>query len=1002
MGYNSFTMRQWRRTSFWTGFGAAVAGAALAGMALAAPPQAAAPAGSSENAAFFETSIRPLLSASCYSCHGKDAALGGLRLDSRAFLLKGGATGPAIVPGDPAKSLLITAVHQSGALKMPQGGRLKPEEIAELENWIRMGAPWPETAAAAPMVGGPGAMSFWSLQPIRKPAIPKVRRAAWAKTPVDAFILAKLEAKGLTPAPAADKRTLLRRVSFDLTGLPPTPAEADAFLNDHAPNAYEKVVDRLLSSPRYGERWGRMWLDVARYSDTKGYVFVEDRNYPNAYTYRDWVIRSFNEDLPFDKFVTYQLAADLAPEVKNGPDKRPLAALGFLTVGRRFLNSQPDIMDDRIDVTMRGFEAMTVACARCHDHKFDPIPTADYYSLYGVFASVHEAELPISPANISQPYEAHVAALKANQSALDGVVTAEVKRLRGIVEKDGATPTLAEPVRQALQSLRIEALPTGDTYTKLVPAFSPEATARLADLNHEKDKLNGSAPPTPELAMAMQDSDQPNNPHIFKRGNPNNQGDAVPRRFPLCLSPAGAPRPEWTVGSGRLEMARSLVSRDNPRTARVFVNRVWMHHFGAGIVRTPSDFGKQGERPSHPELLDYLAARFEDEGWSVKKLQRMIVLSATYQQASDSTVKTLQADPENRLLAHQTRQRLDMEEMRDSLLWASGKLDTSTVGGKSVQLWTAPFTARRAVYGFIERQNLPGTFRTFDFATPDATSAKRFETTIPQQALFFMNSPFAVEQATLLADRPDLRAATPQEESRNIRRLYLRLFDRLPDTDETHVGLAYLRAPDIDFNRPLFAPPAWSYGFGGLDAATQRLVGFTPFAQFKGDHYQPENVLPSPQVPLGFVSLTANGGHPGRDSAHAAVRRWTAPSDMTVAIAGILHHAEARGDGVRGRIVSSRTGLLGEWSAHGSESPTPVAAATVRKGDTIDFVVDCKGDDAFDSFTWTPTVRQVGGSGVWSAETEFAGPMVVKEQRLTPWERYAQALLMTNEFLFVD
>ncbi|MES2464392.1 MAG: DUF1549 domain-containing protein, partial [Armatimonadota bacterium] len=367
--------------------------AVLASQRSAISDDAVNPPVSAEAAAYFESKVRPVLIDNCIGCHGADAQLGGLRLDSRAALLKGGDSGPALVPGDPDKSLLIQVIHHLGKIKMPQGGKLKDPEITALADWVRGGALWPAVKGEVIPDSGakeyaltPAQQKFWSLQPVKMPALPTVKNTAWAKSPLDRFVLAKLEAKGLKPAPPATKRSLIRRVTFDLIGLPPTPDEVNAFVNDKSPQAFAKVVDRLLSSPRYGERWARHWLDVARYADTKGYVFNEDRSYPHAYTYRDWVIDSLNKDLPYDQFVQMQIAADRLPLPKNG-DKKQLAALGFLRVGRRFLNNSHDIIDDRIDVTMRGFQGFTVACARCHDHKFDPIPTKDYYSLYGIFAS---------------------------------------------------------------------------------------------------------------------------------------------------------------------------------------------------------------------------------------------------------------------------------------------------------------------------------------------------------------------------------------------------------------------------------------------------------------------------------------------------------------------------------------------------------------------------------------------------------------------------------------
>ncbi len=1003
------------------GWTAAVAGAGLIGLVFAPlvvqsqTPPALPP--TPEQAAFFEAKIRPVLLDNCISCHGKDLVQGGLRLDSRAGLLKGGDNGPSLLLGDKAKaSLFLTAVHQTGPLKMPKGGdKLKPTEIADLEAWIALGAPWPETkadaqAAAATLAANgeyqmtPAQKTFWSLQPVKQPALPVVKNKVWATSnPIDAFVLAGLEKANLVPAAPADKRTLLRRVTYDLTGLPPTPGETDAFLADKTPQAYAKVVDRLLSSPRYGERQARQWMDIARYADTKGYVFVEDRNYPNAYTYRDWLIESFNSDLPYDRFVTEQLAADLLPEVQNGDNKKPLAALGFLTVGRRFLNNGHDIADDRIDVTMRGFEGLTVACARCHDHKFDPIPTKDYYSLYGVFASSREDSPPISPKAISDPFMAHEGQLNAKMAESKALVKAQVKHLREV----NAAPNspLTDDVKKTLQGFREENEPNDDQLGKLLPAFEAPAREKLMALRKDIEGLQKSFPPAPERAMAMAEGDKNFKAHVFKRGNPGNQGDEAPRRFLLALSPAKAERPVWQ-GSGRLDLARAITAPTNPLTARVWVNRLWLNHFGAGIVRTPSDFGKQGERPTNPALLDYLASRLVAANWSTKKMHRLIVLSNTYQMASDPSARAATVDPENRLVSHQNRRRLDMEQLRDSLLWASGELDTKKLGGKSEELWRTPFTHRRAVYGFIERQNLPGTFRTFDFASPDATMGQRFKTTVPQQALYLMNSPLAVEQAQNLAKMELL--AKSADNPQKVRRLYLRLFDRLPDVDEQALGLEYLKgsnAPTGEIDAMRNTKPEWQYGWGGYDTQTKK-VAFAPLAVFDEGKYQAGKKFPDDM--LGYISLSSNGGHPGRDAGHAVIRRWVSPVEGTIKIAGTIKHPEAQGDGVHARIVSSRTGLLGEWTAHNSESKTPVEVA-VQKGDTIDFIVDCIGSDAFDGFSWSPVVTQTRKdtagtifTTVWDANAHFKGPQPAPPAPLTRWERYTQALLMSNEFNFID
>ncbi|MBC8101116.1 MAG: PSD1 domain-containing protein [Cytophagales bacterium] len=964
-----------------------------------------APPVSAEASAFFETKVRPVLADNCTMCHGPEENLGGLRLDSREALLRGGDSGPAMVPGDPDRSLLLSVVRHSGKIKMPKGGRLKDAEIGALADWVRSGAPWPRTQRAASLSETftvakepaltPDQRRFWSLRPVRSPLLPPVKHQTWGQSPLDRFVLAKLEAKGLKPAPPASKRALIRRVTFDLIGLPPTPAEVDAFLSDRTPEAFAKVVDRLLSSPRYGEKSARHWLDVARYADTKGYVFTEDRNYPNAYTYRDWVIEALNKDLPYDRFIQLQLAADRLPLPSSG-DKKQLAALGFLTVGRRFLNNTHDIIDDRIDVTMRGFQGFTVACARCHNHKFDPIPTKDYYSLYGVFASTRETEPIIAPDAVAAPYAAHDAKFQSARGEAEAVVRTQTARLR---EAAKTNSSLEGPIKQALQAVRLGELPQGDHLLKLEAGFEPPERRRLVALRSQIETLRQTYPPAPPKAMALTDLETPVTPRVFKRGNASNPGDVVPRRFLLALSPKDRPRPEWNGGSGRLELARAIASKENPLTARVFVNRVWMQHFGAGIVRTPSDFGRQGERPTHPELLDHLSARFMESGWSIKKLHRRILLSSTYQQSSEINPKSVAADPENRFLWRMNRRRLDLEQMRDALFLASGKLDTSSLGGPSVELWEAPFSVRRAVYGRVERQNLPGTFRTFDFASPDATSAQRFQTTVPQQALFLMNSPLAIDQARALAGRTEVMAK-PAGAAR-IRQLYLLLFSRLPTAGEVAVGARFLGNSDPEESPPEMSGSPWRYGYGEYDAGAARTAKYQSLTHFTGKWYQGNSQFPDSA--LRSLLLNAGGGHPGGSARQAAIRRWTAPISGTVAITGTLRHASSQGDGIRGRVVSSRLGLLGEWVVHHGSVAAAVADVAVIKGDTLDFMVDCRTGDAFDSFAWSPVITRAGSGDAWQGESQFAGPAKSPLAKpLTKWEQYAQALLMTNEFTFLD
>ena len=931
-----------------------------------------------QEAEFFEKSIRPVLVEQCYKCHGPEKQKGSLRVDSRAAILKGTDDGPVIVPGKPEESEFIKSLKHIGDSKMPEkADKLPDAQIEAMSQWIRMGMPWPENDKAATPSAGELAKKHWSYQPInKKVAPPAVQDAAhWGKTPVDQFILAGLEAKKIAPSPQAGKRTLLRRATYDLTGLPPTPAEFEAFENDKSPDAFAKVLDRLLASPHYGEYWGRHWLDVSRYADTKGYLAGdENRRYSYSYTYRDWVINAFNSDLPYDQFIIQQLAGD---RIATPDNPEPMAALGFLTLGRRFLNSQPDIIDDRIDTVSRGLMGITVGCARCHDHKFDPITQKDYYALYGVFASSTEpqsTDLPILKSNIDPATEAEYRKQLAER---EGEVNKHLELYRSLFGLRTMTWLGVPTVLPADQSEKV---------------VDKNGKIEINRLRKKVEELN-AGPLSPPRPMAMVDLPQPVNPHVFIRGNPGRPGDAVPRRFLEVLS-GGHPEP-FKDGSGRLELGRSIASKDNPLTARVFVNRVWAYHFGTGLVRTPGDFGVKGEAPTHPELLDYLATQFMENGWSVKKLHRLIMLASAYQQSSDARPDAAQVDPENRLLARMNRRRLDFEALRDSLLAAAGQLD-QTMGGRPVELTTVPYTKRRTVYGFIDRQNLPGVFRTFDFASPDTTSPQRFQTTVPQQALFMMNSPFVMEQARAVVAKPEFQQ--PQAYEAQVHELYECIFARKADAPEVDAGLRFVMNAITNPAPRVAERPTWENGFGFYDEGAKR-VEFKKFAAYVKDQWQVGAKIPDEK--LGFVSIRGDGGHPGRDAQHDAIRRWTAPRDGVVTISGTLRRPSKDGDGVVGRIVSSRTGEVwkSEVPAAGS-AQSNVAKLEVKAGDTIDFLVGCGGSDNSDSFTWTPVIRS--DSGEWDARAQFAGPPPPLPPQLKPWEQFAQVLLETNEFVFVD
>lgn len=707
---------------------------------------------------FFENKVRPVLADNCYKCHSATAekVKGGLLLDSREATLKGGETGPAVVPGNLDKSLLIQAVRYTDPdLQMPpKGKKLSDQQIADLEAWVKMGAPDPRAATAAQKSWKDSAKDWWAWQPLTRPAVPEVKDSSWGQTPVDKFTLSKLEEKGLKPNPIADKRTLIRRATFDLIGLPPTPAEVDAFLKDESPDAFAKVVDRLLASPHYGERWGRHWLDVARYSDTKGMVRRqrEDPHSPYAWTYRDYVIKSFNDDKPYNQFVIEQIAADKLPGTKSNPTN--LTALGFLTVGERFMGMQQDVINDRIDVVTKGFLGLTVSCARCHDHKFDPIPTKDYYSLHGIFASTVEPavetmiQTPPNTTEYKDYYRQRSDLQKRKEELEDEFRAARLKR-----DRDKIRQLLRQSRENATQITRLE-------------MTHPGAVMR---------------------AMTVEDTRRPKDSPVFIRGEAENKGPVVPRQFLEILS--GPTRTHFTNGSGRLELAHAIVNPTNPLTPRVLVNRVWQHHFGAGFVPTPDDFGTMSEPPSHPELLDYLATRFRDEGGSLKKLHRLIMLSSVYQQTSDNNARFAQLDPNNRLLWRANIQRVEFETLRDSLLAIGGGLDTNLYG-RPIDLERNPDSARRTIYGVVDRSDLLDAFVNFDFANPDMVNGRRYETTVPQQALFLMNSPVVVEQAKKLVAEDQFLACPSSADK--IGFLYTRIYQRLPKPEEIQLGLDFI------------------------------------------------------------------------------------------------------------------------------------------------------------------------------------------------------------------
>lgn len=723
---------------------------------------------------YFEKKIRPLLAKRCYSCHSSDAKTvhGGLKVDALEHLLKGGDTGPAIVPGNPEESLLIDSISygQDAYYQMPPKGKLPDDEIAELTNWVKMGAPFPAsrtpTDATPDGIDFESAKKFWSFLPVHRQPLPAVQHEDWPRQRIDHFLLAAMESHGLSPSPETSKEKLLRRLSFDLTGLPPTPEELQAFLEDNSPDAYEKQVERLLANPHFGERWGRVWLDLARYTDrTASWL----NSTGQAYLYRDWVVQAMNDDMPYDQFVHRQLATDLMPETPP----EDTAALGFIGLSPNYWKELQlpteiikvivaDEWEERIDAFSRTFLGLTVACARCHDHKFDPITMQDYYALAGVFASCRASEVPTISDELFQPVK----------EAREEVAKLE-KQIAALKKKK---PVPEEEVQQLTEKVKHLKESTPHFDTVMAPGLVDEAlyVERKGD--------------TPQSGSKLIYKPESQDLNLFIRGNPNRLGEVVPRRFLEVLSNESSQK--FNHGSGRLELAHSITNEAAPLASRVMVNRIWLNHFGSGLVTTPSNFGESGDRPTHPELLEDLAARFIESGWSLKQLHREIVLSAAYRQSSRPTPASTELDPDNRWLSHMNRRRLTVESWRDAMLAVTGELDT-TLGGPSVEL-TADDNLRRTIYSTIHRRDMSTMLLMHDFPDPTAHNAQRRSTTTALQGLYALNGPLLLQRAESLAAR---MLAIPDSTNR-IQQAYRLLYSREASPREMEIGEAFLKGGD--------------------------------------------------------------------------------------------------------------------------------------------------------------------------------------------------------------
>jgi hypothetical protein len=893
-----------------------------------------------DKADLFEKNARPLFAEKCQGCHNAKLKSGGIDLSTTEAIAEIKSTGLFGDASDPSKSILLKALGYDERVKMPPQGKLPAAQIDGIREWIAAGSPVPQTASATQSASGTGLRpaalrgkiteedkKFWAFKPLARPEAPATKRADWVNNAIDRFILANLEKNGLQPAPQVDKTTLLRRATFDLTGLPPTEKELADFLADKSPAAYEKVIDRLLASPRYGERWGRQWLDVMRYADSTG--SDEDHRYPHAWRYRDYVIKAFNDDMLYDEFVREQLAGDvLAADPNSGVGYRGIVATGFLALGKKALAQKDlplkryDVVDDQIEVTSKALLGLTVNCARCHDHKFDPIATKDYYQFAAAFASTlsyakgedgDPIQTPLAPAaqfeEFRKKWSAYIDVERKTAKILDFDKDAKKDRdknqaqipaymlaaYRVSAKHEAAAAVAAETkldaakldqwlkylASNAPELAKWKAAASGTDQQRAAVAAEYQEDFRKSAYQYDQDlswwntarnsypssgKLAGPKPqvtaakdpffynvwwaengpahrtraeqiatlsadkakeilalikqseelektlPTEEIPMACAVKEgERMNQHVFLRGDYHNLGDPVEPSVPAILQ-VNAPAPSVTSKSGRLELANWIVDARNPLPARVMANRIWQGHFTDGIVRTPDNFGKLGDRPSNPELLDYLASQFMDNGWSVKKLHKQIMLSKTYQMSSEYDAAKREKDPEDRLLSRYPRRRLSIEEIRDAFLAMGGDLDL-TMGGtldpgvgtdgetSSTRISMNPeATNRRSVYLPLRRSNLPTLWMLFDFGDATTPEGKRNPTTVSTQALFVMNSPLVLREANNLATK--ILADTPKD-SRRVEEAYARILDRRPTPSEVDAGITYVKSlhakwPDFD------------------------------------------------------------------------------------------------------------------------------------------------------------------------------------------------------------
>jgi Protein of unknown function (DUF1549)/Protein of unknown function (DUF1553)/Planctomycete cytochrome C len=922
----------------------------------------------------FEKDVRPIFKAYCLDCHGAGEKMpGGLDLRLKRFTEAGGKSGPAFIAKQPDKSLFIERM-KSG--EMPPGEKKVPaDQIAIIEKWIATGA---ATLREEPTTLPPGLgitadeRAFWFYQPLQRANPPASSPADRVRTPVDAFVLAKLRERGLGFNADADKSTLVRRATFDLTGLPPSQKEHDDFVADASPDAYSNLLDRLLASPAYGERWARHWLDAAGYSDSDG-DGTSDTVRPYAWRYRDYVIRSLNADKPLNRFIVEQLAGD---ELVPLPWSNLKPELIELLSATGFLRNAPDgsdaeqVVTDTIKIVSSSLLGSSVGCAQCHDHRYDPIPQRDYFQLRAIF------EPALDPGQWRRPPQRRVSlftdADRAKAAAIDaeaGKMQAEFNQkqtaaVRAAFEKEIAKfPEADRPKLKAAfdapadkrteeQKKLVATNPKLNLTPGVLYQYDTKADKELKDMQ-AKIQAKRAERPVEEFVSVMAevpgrvpvtklhhrgDARQPKGPDLV----PADLTIAAPdgKRYEISTKDTKLP----TTGR-RLAWASYLTNGSHPLFNRVMANRLWLNHFGRGIVDTPGEFGKLGQLPSHPELLDWLATELPRQNWSLKQFHKLIMTSTVYRQ----TASRVEQDPANALYSRFPLRRLEGEAVRDRLLTVAGRLDPSAFGPSIAvvedatgQVDVPDDKPRRSIYLQSRRSKPVAFLTTFDAPAGELNCERRNSTTSAPQSLTLLNGEFVRKQAAHFANRV-VRETTVDPSAK----------------------------PDADTARPA---DSWSYGYGGYDEKAKRTLGFTALMHYTGSSWQGGAVLPDPKV--GWVILHAAGGHAGSDANHATIRRWIAPRDGTLVVSGKLGHPSPNGDGVRGRILSSRSGLLGEWNVKTKDAATDVTAVKVAAGDAIDFAVDCRGDVNSDSFTWPVklTLTATGPAETWDSTADFRGP----------------------------